>query len=129
MAAGALTAALAFLLLARWILSGDAMPFDLAVREWVNGWATPGLTWVMIGITTCGSERVLVPLGVFLCCRFALTGRRRPAIVFGAVTLSAELMSQMLKVALHRPRPTVFFGLTPAETYSLPSGHSFMSVV
>jgi undecaprenyl-diphosphatase len=39
------------------------------------------------------------------------------------------LFSQVLKLALHRPRPPVFFGLSSAETYSFPSGHAFVATV
>jgi membrane-associated phospholipid phosphatase len=127
--AGALAAAILFLLLARWVLSGGAMPFDLWVRAAVQGWASPPLTGGMLAVTMLGSEFVLLPLGALLVWRLAATGRRRDAILLAAVSLAAELAAQSLKLALHRPRPDVFFGLSPAETYSFPSGHAFVSTV
>ena len=46
-----------------------------------------------------------------------------------AGSLSAEAVTQVLKTLIHRPRPEVFFGLVPTETYSFPSGHAFVPTV
>jgi len=122
-------AGLFFTLLARWVLSGASMPFDTAIRTAVQAWASPPLTAVMLAITSLGSEFFMVPLGAVLVWYLIATGRRRSAIHFAVLSLSAELFSQLLKLALHRPRPPVFFGLSPAETYSFPSGHAFVASV
>lgn len=118
-----------FLLLAGWVISGVSRGFDLAIRETVNGWAFVGLTRVMQAITTLGAGLVLWPLGAAIVWRLAATGRRRKAIWFAIVILSADLVSQLLKLVFHRVRPPVFFGLAPAETYSFPSGHAFVATV
>ena len=123
-AAGA--AAVLFTTLAWWALSGGSEVFDLAVRAVVHSWASPPLTHIMVAITTLGSEWWMVPLIVVLAVRLAATGRRRDAIRLTALILAAELFSQLMKLAFHRLRPPVFFGLLPAETYSFPSGHSFV---
>jgi len=112
--------------LAWWALSGLSLAFDLAVREAVHSWASPGLTHVMVAITTLGSEWWMVPLIVVLSGLLVFTGRRRAAIRLTASILAAELFSQLMKLAFHRLRPPVFFGLLPAETYSFPSGHYFV---
>jgi len=103
--------------------------FDLRVRDAVHAWASPLLTHGMLAITTLGSEFVILPLGAILVWCLATTGRPRQAILLAAGGLGAELVSQVLKVTLHRPRPEVFFGLAPAETYSFPSGHAFVATV
>jgi len=126
---GAVAAALLFGVLARWVQCGESLPFDLGIRAAVNGWASPLLTGVMIGVTTFGSELLLLPLGALVVWRLAATGHRRKAILLAAATLATELVTQLLKFSLARPRPEVFFGLTPAETYSFPSGHAFESTV
>lgn len=126
--AGAL-AALLFLLLARWVLAGGSMPFDLAVRDTVHAWTSPFATQALLAITMLGSEWVMLPLGAIVVWRLATIGRCRQAILLAAGSLGAELLSNLLKLAFHRPRPAVFFGLSPLETYSFPSGHAFVGTV
>lgn len=123
------TAALVFALLAGWVMSGHSLRFDNGLRALVHGWASPRLTWGMQAVTGLGSELFLLPLGAVLCWRLTATGRRRAALVLAGASLSAELLTQLLKLALHRPRPAVFFGLPVAPTYSFPSGHAFVSTV
>jgi undecaprenyl-diphosphatase len=125
----ALAAAVLFLWLARWVLAGGSMPFDLAVRGAVHAWASPLATHALLANTMLGSERVMVPLGAVLVWRLATIGRGRQAILLALISLSAELLSNLLKLAFHRPRPAVFFGLSPVETYSFPSGHAFVGTV
>ena len=125
----AIVSTLLFLLLVHWVLSGESLPFDLAIRAAVHGWASPLLTNAMLPITTLGSALIRLPLAAILAVWLAVTGRRRPAILLAAAAVAAEPVVQLLKLAVHRPRPEVFFGLAPAETYSFPSGHTFGSTI
>jgi len=125
----ALAAALLFLLMARWVLAGQSMVFDLPIRGTVHSWASPALTSVMLGITMLGSEWLMLPLGTVIVWRLATLRHRRHAILLAAGSLGAELASYILKLACHRVRPPVFFGLSPAENYSFPSGHAFVGTV
>jgi undecaprenyl-diphosphatase len=122
-------AVLFFTLLARWVLSGASMPFDSAIRAAVHAWASPPLTRAMLAVTSLGAEFCMLPLGAILVWHLAATGRRRGAVHLAILSLSAELLTQLLKLAFGRPRPPVFFGLSPAETYSFPSGHAFVATV
>jgi undecaprenyl-diphosphatase len=124
---GGALAALLFLFLARWVRAGECMDFDLWIRSKVHSWATPLLTDVLLAITMLGSEWVMLPLGTVVVWRLTTVGRRRQAILLAAGGLGAELVSSLLKLVFHRPRPAVFFGLTPAENYSFPSGHAFVA--
>jgi undecaprenyl-diphosphatase len=105
------------------------MLLDLWIRDTVHGWASPLITDPLLAITMLGSEWVMLPLGAVLVWRLAIADRRRQAIRLAAGGLGAELVSNLLKLAFHRPRPPVFFGLAPAETYSFPSGHAFVATV
>jgi len=80
-------------------------------------------------ITTLGSEYLLVPLAVFVVWRLEKRGERKTAYLLVAGILTAEAVLQLLKVLIHRPRPELFFGLVPVETYSFPSGHAFVPAV
>jgi membrane-associated phospholipid phosphatase len=122
-------AGLSFVLLAWWVLSGRSAPFDLWLRAAIHSWASLSLTRSMMAVTTLGSEWFVVPMAGLLSWRLSALGRRREAIWFPAFSLSAELICQLLKLAIHRPRPEVFFQLSIAKTYSFPSGHAFISAV
>jgi undecaprenyl-diphosphatase len=125
----ALSAALLFALLARWVLAGQSMAFDLWIRDSVHSWASPFATVVLFAITMLGTELVMVPLGALAVGRLATRGYRRQAILLAVGCLGAEVVSELLKFALHRLRPLVFFGFSPAATYSFPSGHAFVGTV
>jgi membrane-associated phospholipid phosphatase len=51
------------------------------------------------------------------------SAERKAAYLLVEGSLSAEVVTQLLKTLIHRPRPEVFFGLVPTETYSFPNGH------
>jgi undecaprenyl-diphosphatase len=120
----ALIAAVAFLLLARQVMAGASLPSDLAIRDAVHAWASPLATRVWFEITMLGSEWVMIPLAAVV-----LMWRGRRGVRFVITALAAELASNLLKLAFHRPRPDVFFEFPPAETYSFPSGHAFVGTV
>src|ERR1017187_2761825 len=92
--------------------------FALPVRAAIHGWAFPALTAAMRLITMLGSEYFLVPLAAILVWRWEKRGERKAAFLLVAGSLSAEAVAQLLKALIHRPRPEVFFGLVPTETYS-----------
>lgn len=111
------------------VIRGEPVAFDLPVRAAVRQWASPVLTEVMRATTMIGSEYFLLPLAAILVWRWLRRGERRAAYLFVAGSLSAEAVAQLLKALIHRPRPDVFFGLANADTYSFPSGHSFVPAV
>lgn len=127
--AAAIGGLLVFASMAYLLVRGDATGFDLPVRATIHGWAFPALTAAMRLTTSLGSEYFLVPLGVFLVWRLEKRGERKTAYRLVAGILSAEAALHLLKILIHRPRPEVFFGLVPAETYSFPSGHAFVPAV
>ena len=126
-----LGAAVAALLLFGWlaeeVLEGDTVRIDGAVRGAVHSWASPAFTYAMRGVTQFGSSYILVPLGALLVWRFLAAGRKRAAIIFVAAALGAEVLTEILKLIIRRPRPEAFFGLPGPSTYSFPSGHATIS--
>jgi undecaprenyl-diphosphatase len=128
-AAAAMGGLLVFGAMAYPLARGEAIGFDLPVRAAIHGWAFPALTAAMRLITMLGSEYFLAPLAAILAWRWVKRGERPAACLLLAGSLSAEAVVQLLKVLIHRPRPELFFGLLPAETYSFPSGHAFVPAV
>jgi undecaprenyl-diphosphatase len=130
MARHCLVAALALVLfvwLAREVTRGDAMRLDTPIRNAIHARSSPPLTAMMRGVSLCGSEVVLVPLGVILVWWLLAAGRRRAAVVFAAAALGAEALDQIMKLLFNRPRPEPFFGLASPVTHSFPSGHAMVS--
>ncbi len=111
------------------LLRGQPIGFDLPVRAAIHGYAFPALTAAMRLVTLLGSEYFLLPLAAILVWRWVKRGERQAAYRLAAGSLGAEAVAQLLKALIHRPRPEVFFGLVPAETYSFPSGHAFVPAV
>jgi undecaprenyl-diphosphatase len=130
MARHCLVAALALILfawLAREVTHGDAMRLDTPIRNAVHARSSPPLTAMMRGVSLCGSEVILVPLGVILVCWLVAAKRRRAAVVFAVAALGAEALDQIMKLLFDRPRPEPFFGLASPVTHSFPSGHAMVS--
>jgi undecaprenyl-diphosphatase len=123
----AAAALLVFAWLANQVVLGATINFDAAVRDGVHQWASPPLTYIMRGFTQLGSPAFLFCAGVVAVWRLTAAGRKRAALVFVIAAFGGEALDQVLKLAFHRPRPEVFFGLSEPFGYSFPSGHAITS--
>jgi undecaprenyl-diphosphatase len=124
-----LGAAVLALFLFAWLgnemLEGDTRHFDQVVREWVHGYASPGMTRVMNAISLLGYNVLIVELLVALAVFAKLRWRR--AALWLIVTMTGSLVLDLtLKYIYHRTRPTAYFGMAP-HSYSFPSGHALCS--
>jgi undecaprenyl-diphosphatase len=109
------------------VSGGQTQALDAQVREIVHGWATPRLTYAMLGITLWGAGFLLVPLSLFLIWRLARAKRRRAALLLVIAALGAEAFTEFLKLLYRRPRPESFFDYPEPVTFSFPSGHALVS--
>lgn len=128
---GGLAAATLLLLffgwLAREMLAGRTLAFDMEVRSAIHAHAFPALTLAMRYITWTGSIVVMGPAGILIAWVWVSRGRRRAAILFAITVGGAALLDGVLKAAFHRPRPVPFFGLAAPLSPSFPSGHALVS--
>lgn len=114
-----------FAWLAEEMRENDVVRFDSAIRTWVHGFASPRLTQVMSILSLFGYNVLIV--GVLGSIAVFLFLRWRRAAAFMAVTMmGAGILDATLKLAFHRVRPQVFFGIAPTN-YSFPSGHALAS--
>lgn len=81
----------------------------------------------MVGFTELGDAEVLVPVILFVLAWFVLRRLWQTALYWLAAIGVAELPVKVLKFALHRPRPGLFYG--GVEQFSFPSSHATLSVV
>ena len=125
-----LTVAVLSLFLFAWIGDGVAHDrtagFDLAIRNQVHGFASPGLTKAMIAISFLGGDG-LTAAAILSVIAFLSLHWRREALWMVVTILGALVLDLSLKYAFHRPRPVPFFVPVP-YTYSFPSGHSLFSL-
>jgi len=130
LAVAGVAAAMAAVALFAWmgatVAAGRLLPFDAGVRKTVHAWASPSLTAFLRGITVFGESYFLVPAGAVAVILLLRAGRRRDARLFVVAALSAELLSEALKLLFHRARPEPYFGIQAPNTYSFPSGHALV---
>jgi undecaprenyl-diphosphatase len=120
-------AAVLFAWIAVTALQPRVSPVDLAIRGAVHSIASAPLTAAMKVVTQLGGGWFLWPLGtvVVLCLLFLKRGF--DAAWFAYAVLGANLIDQAMKLFFQRPRPEPFFGYDKPDSYSFPSGHSFVS--
>jgi undecaprenyl-diphosphatase len=119
--------ALLFAVLALAVAGGSAAGFDAAVRNQIHARATAALTETAQLLTFAGSAKVWVPgLAVALAACW-MAGERKRALGLAMVMAGATLLDNGLKLAFHRVRPEVFFGVLP-DTFSFPSGHALFAL-
>ena len=126
-AAVAVAAAVGFTALALSVERGTTGKFDLATRSAVHANSPAVLTPLMQAVTQLGGGWFLWPLGALIFIALIRQSRRRDAAFFAVTILGAEILNESLKLIFHRPRPDPFFGYPLPDTYSFPSGHSFLS--
>jgi len=124
-----LSVAVLSLFLFAWIADGVAHDrtagLDLAIRNQVHAYASPGLTKTMIAISFLGGDG-LTAAAILSVIAFLAFHWRRAALWMVVTILGAVVLDLTLKYAFHRPRPVPFFVPVP-YTYSFPSGHSLFS--
>lgn len=107
------------------VLDGDTQHFDQAVRGWLHGYASPGMTRVMNAISLLGYNVLIVELMIALAV-FAKLRWRRAALWLTVAMAGSLVLDLALKHIYHRIRPTAYFGVAP-HSYSFPSGHALCS--
>jgi undecaprenyl-diphosphatase len=120
-------AAVAFGWLALTISTVGPTPLDVPVRAAIHGLASPVLTAAMKVATQLGGGWFLYPLGALIVGTLYRAGRRRESALFAVAVLGANLLDQGMKLVFHRPRPIPWFEYPQPDSFSFPSGHSFVS--
>lgn len=109
------------------MLEADTEKFDTIVRATIHGWAAPGLTRLMKGISYLGSVVILGTLNLLAISLFYYYQRYRAAALIAITGVGAVGLDVVLKHAFHRARPESYFGTAPSS-YSFPSGHALGSM-
>jgi len=112
-----------FIVLAIAVRLHTTMPADVQLELAIHTHASPYLTAVMYLLTAFGYIPVIGAATAVLCYRLLLDRRRWEAAATAAVMLGEGALNTILKLAVHRARPSLF---THATTLGLsfPSGHA-----
>jgi undecaprenyl-diphosphatase len=128
-AALALAAAVAFLLLAEWILKDEAQQLDVAALRWLATHRTPGLTQFFLVISALGSWRFVGALTLILCVGGLFIRARRAAATLLVAVLGIPMFVVGLKPIYGRPRPNAVAHLDFVDSASFPSGHALAAAI
>ncbi len=100
---------------------------DAFVYHLLQSLRTPAMDRVMIVATELGDVQVLLPVILVALAWFLIRRLWMTAGYWLAAIGIAEVLANVLKLALHRQRPGTFY--SGAEQFSFPSGHTTMSAV
>jgi len=128
-AAIALTAAVAFLVLAEWILKDEAQRLDVAALRWLATHRTPGLTQFFSLASGLGSWLFVSTLTLILCVAGLFVAARRAAVTLLIAVLGIPMLVVVLKPLYGRPRPDAVAHLDAVDSASFPSGHALAAAV
>ena len=110
------------------VLSHDPLVLvDVQVFHLAQALRGPTMDHLMVAITELGDAAVLLPLIVAALAWFVARRLWLSAAYWVGAVGVAQLLAQVIKLALHRPRPTPLYA--GAEAFSFPSGHAVMSAV
>jgi undecaprenyl-diphosphatase len=123
----ALLALLFLIWLGTFVRHESTQDLDNRIRMAVNQHSSAPLTYLMKALTQLGATHFLLPAtacAVLILVRF---GQPVSALLFVILMEGAVLLDVIVKNAVRRGRPTPFFGLDLARSYSFPSGHALFS--
>ena len=110
------------------VATGDPLvEVDVIVHGVLQQIRTPRMDSVMVATTELGDVQVLLPVIVAALAWLVWRGAWRTCLYWLAAVGVAEVLVKVLKVALHRSRPGLFYD--GVESFAFPSGHTTMSVV
>src|SRR5918995_2395120 len=118
------------------VVEGDTRAFDesvlLALRDPNNASYTIGPAWVQIlfrDITSLGGYAVVMLISLAVIGYLLMDGKHGAALWVLASVGGGAVLSNVLKLAIERPRPDLVARLVEVNTTSFPSGHATLAAV
>lgn len=119
---------LLFILLSTQVMGINSMTIvDLVVNLKINLIQSPGLTGLMIVITSIGSEICLTIFAVALYIFMLHRKKIRNSMIIVSAMITGLLLQVLIKSFVQRPRPEN--ALVNMSSFSFPSGHTLMSTI
>ena len=118
------------------VVKGDTRAFDesvlLAFRDRNNPAYTIGPAWLQImfrDITSLGGYAVVMLISLAVMGYLLMDGKHGAALWVLASVGGGAVLSNLLKLAIERPRPDLVARLVEVNTTSFPSGHATLAAV
>lgn len=102
---------------------------DSRLLDYVISLRSDGLTVVMKAITDMGSAEAIIALSVAVLAWFAYHKRASHFMVLATAITGSAAMIYLMKHTFLRARPPMFLHLVSEDSFSFPSGHTFISLV
>src|SRR3989338_8504206 len=84
---------------------------------------------IMVFVTYLGNWQVIVGFGVVAVAILALLRKKQETVFLVAALISGEIIKEILKFIVRRPRPDASLALIQESGYSFPSGHAMMAII
>ena len=132
LASGALTVAFglwAFVEIAEEVLEKETEAFDKQILLAIQGFHTPLMDRIALGVTFFGEPKLLTVLALAVGLVFLWRGRWLWFVSFSIATIGAIGFNFWLKTVFSRARPELWERIIDVSYYSFPSGHAMISLV
>lgn len=107
------------------VANEEAVRLDPGITRFLLEHRTDWLNAVMRDVTWLGSNAVLIPLIAALVIFLAVLRRNVPGSLLAVLALAgADLLYNVIKPIVERPRPPVAIHLVEVSSFSFPSGHA-----
>ncbi len=106
------------------VLAEGPTGLDRALSTWVAAHRSAGLIWLMEGVTVAGSSVAIWAVGLACVAWGFVRCNWRPLQFVIPTALAASLATNLMKLAIARPRPQPPIALRSFYGYSFPSGHA-----
>jgi len=119
---------LAFAKITDEVIEQETTNLDSTAQNIIYGWRNPTATKIMEVISFGGSKEFILVISLALIIIFWIKNKREAAIVYTTILLLSLGLNNLIKFAVHRPRPTIL-PLENFSFYSFPSGHVMNATV
>lgn len=116
-----------FVHLAREVIEGETLHRDSGILLFINHFASPTLSHLVLQLTQLGSPAVVLVLSVILMAYLAKRKKWQAVTQVAFAIAGAAIVDYILKLVFERARPHLWTWIVQESSYSFPSGHATMT--
>lgn len=104
------------------------LPFDVAVLEYIHGYASPAADTAMVVMTAGGAAVFVASATLVVIAGLVYVGRKRQALQAAVIVGGSAIATIVVKLVVERVRPELWNRLVTEDSFSFPSGHATASM-